>query len=291
MSTLKEAVISLPGGRTVAYVDWGPRGAPALLYCHGFPGTYRELQLSLPTVERHGVRVRVIALNRPGYGKSTFLKNRRFLDWPHDVTTVADHLGIDRFGVLGASGGSPYALACAFALRDRVTRVGIVVGAAPVDAPGMRDTPTFTGWSSISAVRRLQFGAAAAAIKTGRQEGIMNRVVATLGEPDRIAMERPEVRQWFLGVVRQAYSQGGRGGAYEFGLYAKPWGFDLDRITAETSLWYGGEDTWVPASAGRWLADRLPNARYSVWPEHGHFSWATSERAAEVVAGIAASPN
>ena len=169
--------------------------------------------------------------------------------------------------------------------------MGIVVGVAPIEAPGMRETPTFTGWSSIGVLRRVQFGAAATAVRTGRFDGIVNGVTATLGEPDQMTMERPEVREWFLGVVREAYTQGGRGGAYESGLYSQPWGFDLDRTAADTALWYGGADTWVPASAGRWLADRLPNSRYSVWPEHGHFSWATSERAAEIVAEVIAAPD
>ncbi len=288
MSNLTEATLSVASGRQIAFAEWGPRDAPVVFYCHGFPGNYRELELSLPAVERDGVRARVIALNRPGYGRSAFQKNRRILDWPHDAATVADHLGIDRFAVLGASGGAPYALACASALSDRVTRVGIVVGVAPIDAPGMRDTPTITGWSKRNVIRRLQFAATAAAVNSGRNDRITSRVVATLGEPDRNAMEDPEVRRWFLRMAREAYTHSGRGGAYEAGLYRQPWGFDLGRVTAETSLWYGGADTWVPASAGRWLAEQLPNSRYTTWAEHGHFSWAITGRAAEIIAGITA---
>jgi hypothetical protein len=40
-------------------------------------------------------------------GYSDFQTNRRLLDWPADVGCLADTLGLDKFGVLGYSGGGP----------------------------------------------------------------------------------------------------------------------------------------------------------------------------------------
>jgi pimeloyl-ACP methyl ester carboxylesterase len=50
---------------------------------------------------------------------------------PADVVALADRLGIDRFAVLGYSGGGPYAVVCALAIPERLTCVGIVSGAGP----------------------------------------------------------------------------------------------------------------------------------------------------------------
>ena len=97
-------ILDLSDGRQMAYSEWGPRNAPAMFYCHGFPGNHRELELARPVLERTGLHVRVIALDRPGYGMSTFRPGRTFLDWPHDVAEVAELLGIGSFSVLGASG-------------------------------------------------------------------------------------------------------------------------------------------------------------------------------------------
>ena len=80
--------------------------------------------------------VRLIAIDRPGMGLSAFQPRRSFVDWPDDVVEVAATLGLDRFAVLGISGGGPYAAACAWKLADRLTGAGIVSSLAPFDVPG-----------------------------------------------------------------------------------------------------------------------------------------------------------
>lgn len=284
---MKEGILDLADGRKLAYAEWGPPDAPAVFYCHGFPGNRRELELAIPVMERSGLQVRVVALNRPGYGASTFQARRSFLDWPRDVAESADRLGIDGFSVLGASGGSPCALACGYVLGERVTRIGIVGGSAPIEATGMKDTPMISGVSPNRLVRRIQYELAAFAVGRGREDRFLGQSISMMGDADREAMERPEVRNWFLRVTQEAFSQGGRGTAYESNLYRQDWGFDLSAVTQETSLWYGGADRWAPATAGRWLADRLPNSKFVIWPQHGHFTWVMSFEVAEVVATTA----
>ncbi len=285
----RESTLELADGRTVGYVEWGAPEAAAVFYCHGFPSSRREILLAQPVVERLGVPARVIAPDRPGYGRSTFHPDRTFLSWPRDVAEIADRLGIDRFAVLGASGGSPYALACAHVLGSRVSRIGIVVGTAPLTAPGMADTPMSRGYAENRLIRHLQFGMMYGAVMVGREARLAERAIATMGDADRLAMERPQVREWFCAVIRDAFAQGGRGAAYEAALYRQPWGFDLAAVGAEAHLWYGGQDRWSPASAGRWLADQLPAATFVLWPQHGHFTWAISEEAAVAVTATAGS--
>lgn len=59
------------------------------------------------------IDARCVTLDRPGLGLSTFQPNRRIVDFPADVLAVADHLKVDKFHVVGISGGAPYALVCA----------------------------------------------------------------------------------------------------------------------------------------------------------------------------------
>ena len=61
------------------------------------------------------------------------------------MAAVADALGIDRFAVLGHSGGGPHALACGALLPDRVLAVVSVSAPAP---PGAQDLDWFAGRSS-----------------------------------------------------------------------------------------------------------------------------------------------
>jgi len=283
-----DGAVTLRDGRTLAYAVWGsPDGAP-IVYCHGSPGNRWEIKLPLGIIANQGLAVRVVALNRPGFGPSTFLPQRSLLDWPADVTEVVDHLGIGRFAVLGASGGGPYALACGHELADRVTRIGLVVGGCPAQAPGMGGSLALAGPPRNPLIRRIQYGLIAWAVRSGRVERVVDRAIETMGEADRAAMADPRLRGWLSELFAEAFVDGGRGAAYEHGLYLADWGFLTSAVTQPTWLWYGGKDRNIPAEAGRWLADHLPNAHYSVWPEHGHFTWAISQDVIEVLATMAA---
>jgi pimeloyl-ACP methyl ester carboxylesterase len=76
--------------------------------------------------------IRVISIDRPGMGLSTYVPDRKILDWPTDVVRLADHLGVGKkFTVLGSSGGGSYALACAYAIPERMQGVGVMAGLGP----------------------------------------------------------------------------------------------------------------------------------------------------------------
>jgi pimeloyl-ACP methyl ester carboxylesterase len=283
---IAERVIELSDGRKLAYADWGDSEAPAVMYCHGFPTNLQEIRLLTPALERFGVNARLIVPNRPGYGASSPQPNRSFLDWPKDVAETADGLGIDRFAVLGVSGGSPYALACGAALGERVTRIGIAVGVGPVEASGMETAQAITGPSRFGIIRKIQFGMVAYAFKKGQEDRFFEQTLATMGDADREAMAHPDTRAWFLEMTRESLSQGGGPSAYEAGLYRKAWGFEPATISTETLLRYGGLDTTVPASVGHWFAEQLPSAQLRLMPEQGHFTWMLTEDAAGLITDL-----
>lgn len=281
-------MLDFADGRQVAYSDWGSADAPTVLYCHGYPSSRRELLLTAPILVRSGLSVRVVALNRPGYGPSTFKELSGFSEWSSDVSEAADKLGIGRFAVIGGSGGCPFALACGHELGDRISRISIVAGTAPVEANGMGQAPGLANIPTSPLLRRIQFWAVATVVRTRLRDRLATRIQRDLGGVDRAVLQRPELRNWYFDLVREAFAGGGVAASSEAPLYLNPWDFDLGRVSTETLLWYGARDTMVPASAGRWLADRLPDSSFTLWPHHGHFSWAVSEEAIEVIAATIA---
>jgi pimeloyl-ACP methyl ester carboxylesterase len=134
------ARVWLPGGRAIGIRECGdPSGWPLLF----FPGTPASRLTPLPDADPAATRnagVRVVVLERPGFGVSSPQPGRRIVDWPRDVAYVADALGIDRFAVAGMSGAGPYLAACGVALPDRVRAVGLLGVVCPLDAPGVRAT-------------------------------------------------------------------------------------------------------------------------------------------------------
>jgi pimeloyl-ACP methyl ester carboxylesterase len=107
-----DRTLRLGDGRRLGYAERGDPGGRPLLYFHGWPGARVEARLADEPAKAAGVRL--VALDRPGMGFSDFQRGRTFVDWSADVVEVADALQLDRFAVLGISGGGPYAAACAW---------------------------------------------------------------------------------------------------------------------------------------------------------------------------------
>ncbi|EPE05600.1 alpha beta hydrolase [Ophiostoma piceae UAMH 11346] len=121
---------TLPDGRTIGFAEYGAPGGHPVLYFHGFPASRLEGSITDKQARRHNVRV--LALDRPGYGLSTRVPERTTMDYPDDVLAFAASQNLPRFGILGTSGGGPYALACASKIpASRLTHVGILAGAGP----------------------------------------------------------------------------------------------------------------------------------------------------------------
>lgn len=278
-----DGLLTLQDGRNLSYGTFGHPAAAPLIYCHGYPTNRIEYEAIAPAVDEAGVDVHVIVLDRPGYGSSTFQPGRTLLDWPHDVAEAVDQLGIDSFSVLGTSGGAPYAMACAVALPDRVTQLGLVVGVGPADAPGMGDSLILRNVSRFGLARRAQFGLMGYGLSRGRGDQILDNTIANISEVDRSFLDRPENREWFLRMMQEAFTQGGRAASHDGMLYLNSWGFDVAGISAPTHLWYGSRDETVPPQVGEWLAGRIPNSSLVVWSGSGHFTWMNTARAAEAV--------
>src|SRR5947209_6959948 len=117
----------LHDGRALGYVEYGNQKGKTLFYFHGHPGSRLEARFLAKQAMQTGVRL--IGVDRPGMGLSSYKTGRRFLDWPDDVIELADGLQIERFAVAGFSGGGPYALACAFKISHRLSACGIISGA------------------------------------------------------------------------------------------------------------------------------------------------------------------
>jgi pimeloyl-ACP methyl ester carboxylesterase len=129
-----DQVLVLPDGREVGYDDYGGPGV-AVLCCHGGPGNRRQRLTgpeTLATVARaRELGLRLIGIDRPGYGLSTLEPGRTIASWAPTAVAVADHLGLARFMTMGISTGGSYALCIAALYPERV--IAVVTGCAMTD--------------------------------------------------------------------------------------------------------------------------------------------------------------
>ena len=53
---------------------------------------------------------------------------------------------------------------------------------------------------------------------------------------------------------------------------ARPWGFEVSRISVPVLILHGGSDRMVPSAHGEWLAANCPGAELRVSPDDGHIT-------------------
>ena len=262
--------LTLADGRTLGWAEYGaPDGRP-VVYCHGFPGSRLEWGMIDPLSRAAAHGLRVIAPDRPGTGSSSSQPPRTLLDWPADVGALLQELGIDRFALLGVSGGGPYAEACAFRFGERVTSVAIVSGMGPATAPGVRDG---LAWSIPGKPRLLRLGMLKLFVLGLKEpDRLLEGSRKSMAEPDRPMLDDPAFAAAFIAGLAEALRPGVRGAADEAAIYRADWGFDLRDLKTPVSLWHGGRDGNVPVSVGRWVADQITDCEAVFLEAEGHLS-------------------
>src|SRR5918998_48359 len=232
----REGRLQLRDGRSLAYAEWGdPDGRP-VLGCHGSPSS---------RFERHG-----------------------------DVAQLLDSLGIDRFAALSLSGGAAYALACAHAMPDRVTAVGILGGAPPPDVPW-----PWPAWlpTSVRAAAHRTSPATTALLRpvfaplTVRPQLLPRYLQLRLNPADRRVLGRPAVRRAMARTFTEGMRQGAGVLAEDRALLFRPWGFPVGEVRQHVDVWHGTQDWQGPVALGRVLAAVLPDCTAHWFPGEGHF--------------------
>jgi pimeloyl-ACP methyl ester carboxylesterase len=265
-------------GRRLSYEEHGrPDGSPVFLM-HGMPGSRKGPRPRSSVLYLLGVRL--IAYDRPGYGGSDRQLGRTIADAAADVQDLADALGIERFAVVGRSGGAPHALACAALLPERVTRAAALVPLAPMDRMGSAEWYRGMNERNVLWYRAAERGLAA---YTERVAGPMAEVRA---DPDKhLPYEDPELPKSDRAVVAdygikvmlsENFSEGLRksphGWIDDTIALVSPWGFDPARIAAPVLLWHGTHDIFCPMSHSKWLHRRIPTSQLHLVEGVSHFS-------------------
>jgi pimeloyl-ACP methyl ester carboxylesterase len=268
--------ITLHDGRRLGYAEYGDPDGEPLIYFHGFPSSRLEAGLCQEGARRR--QVRVIAIDRPGYGLSDFKPERQISDWPDDVVELAGLLGLERFALLGVSGGGPYALACAWKIPQRLTVVGIVCGLGPVYDHHVLDTMRWHARLAFTLARRsrwllsLAYGGVLANVVLACPEIAYRWLTITASPTDRGVLRRPEVKMRLLASLLESLRQGAEGVLRDAVLYAQDWGFAIEDIEMNIDLWHGENDRIVPRYHADMFASTLARGRLRILPNEGHFS-------------------
>jgi pimeloyl-ACP methyl ester carboxylesterase len=264
------------GRRLAVKVSGHPTGHPVFIL-HGTPGSRVGPFPKSRVLYELGVRL--ISFDRPGYGGSDRLNSRRVADVVPDVVAIADALGLDRFAVLGRSGGGPHALACAALLPERVTRAGVLVSLAPWAAEGLdwfagmsdSNVREYTAAATSPEVLTAHLVQTAALIKADPTSHVIT-LDTEMPEADRRVVSDVGIRALLAQNFAEALRDSADGWIDDALAFCSPWGFDLADIKVPVLLWHGANDVFSPVAHARWLADQIPHAIMYIRPDTAHFA-------------------
>jgi pimeloyl-ACP methyl ester carboxylesterase len=268
----------LADGRTIGYAEYGSTDGLPVIALHGTPGSRYMFALTDEGARARGLRI--IAPDRPGYGLSDVHRFDTLAETASDVRAIADALEIDRFVLLGVSGGGPHAVAAAALLKSRVRRMVLIAPVGPVAASEhIRMSHLHHFIFSRMAPSHHAAGAFFLGLRTmidwapgAAYQLLMQRVTAS----DHEALLRPEVRDNLQATLREGLRRSIDGPLQDLRLYCGSWDLPLGEIDVPSIMWQGSADTIVPPDAAYHLAGALHNCRLEVVEGAGHY-WVFGE--------------
>jgi len=252
-------------------------GYPVVCF-HGTPGSRLSRHVDPTAYARVGARA--ISYDRPGYGLSTRCSRGQVVHSAADVAAVADALALEKFAVVGVSGGAPHALACAALLGDRIAAAAAIVPVGPADAMGKR---FFQGMCEAN-VAEYRAMSEECAERESHFQGMMKEFVEDPGSflrgmdlpaEDRLESERPDFRARMVEELTEAFRQGPGGWIDDDLALSAPWGFELDTIRVPVMIWWGRKDVLSPPSHAAYIAESISSAVKHEMPG-GHL-WSISK--------------
>lgn len=274
---MKDYHIKLGDGRKIGIAEYGKLDGIPVMFFHGTPGSRLIYDNDDEIAIKLGIRI--ISLDRPGFGESTPKPNRKLLDWPDDVLEVANLLEIDKFSIIGVSGGGAFAAACAYKIPNRIHSLAIVSGPTPFingKAPGAmnrsnklafflsRKVPSILK-ASYRAQRKL-LTEQPEKFKKQTREGNKH-----LHEWDRQFIQTDEQINSLMIHLGEAFKYSVDECVNEPALLTKPWGFSLERVSFPIDIWHGEEDQMAPFVEMKNFAQNIPNCETHFIPKVGHF--------------------
>ncbi|KAH8771492.1 Alpha/Beta hydrolase protein [Hyaloscypha finlandica] len=261
--------ITLPDGRKLGYAQYGSKAGRAIFYLHGLPGSRIEAAAWDELGQKLGARI--IAADRPGIGWSSPHPGRTLLGHPEDLEYLAKHLELEEYGVLGISGGGPYALACAMSLPyEKLKCVSIVCGLGPPDI----------GRLDLTDERRLELLQQSVSKSEGSAQA-----------KDLEVMKDEDFLRLYLRSTRESFAQGFEATLQDGRAMCMDWGFRIEDIRPDlpVQLWYGKLDTFVPLNHGVQIAARLGDRAHLRVEDETHASISGQRMKEEILRGLVSS--
>lgn len=259
--------------RILRYYDNQKKDCPIILFLHGFPGSYEQGLF----IETSTSKIRLISIDRPGLGGSDYNPKSSLMAVAEDIRELMDSLEIEKFYLVGISGGGPYAMAVAALLNKRIIKTTLVCPLGPLY---IKEVFSEMPKQSRELFKlHLKANYLTPIILTGFRKYFLKRthhlflkIQKKYSKVDQITLQQPHIFNTLVGSMVTAFSPGIDGLISDINNYLNNWNFEVREITHSVSVWHGDKDNIVPIKVGQWYSKNLLNVSFFTKTNHGHFS-------------------
>ncbi|BBN03367.1 hypothetical protein MPTK1_2g22980 [Marchantia polymorpha subsp. ruderalis] len=285
--------VRLASGRRICYKEQGVRREEAkrqLMVLHGLGSSRLASMPGVSDTLLKAYGVKIVAIDRPGYGRSDCDTEQTFKSSVQDIEEVADALSMgDKFWLLGYSCGGAFCWACARYIPHRLAGVCLWAPAGNYYWKGISDEERSAMWKDLVSSNKFIFGLGRRTpswiLRLYTQHFVrpgsnwFKRLEHTLSAPDRqhlliygpdgsLIRDNTESMTWNKGF----------GMSKDIELLKSDWGFEPEDVAGVYKgpfhIWQGVEDNLIPVGLQRWVKSVVPELvdLYEV-PNEGHLSW------------------
>ena len=249
--------LRLRDGRRLAWSEWGPVDGAPVLFC---TGAGMSGWLGFGTDVLPDLRLRLLAIDRPGLGRSDPHPTKTLASWAEDVGELVNRHALAAPLVVGFSQGAPFALALASAGLARA--VALVSGQDELAHPRVRPHLAPPVAAMVDAAERDATGFEQEIARSASSDWLWRLVLDMSSERDRAVYGTGVFGVAYEQALREGFAQGAGPYARDVVNAMRSWPFALENIDVPVDLWYGGQDTSPVHSPdfGATLAERLPRA-------------------------------
>lgn len=259
-------------GQVTACFDYGD-SSEVLFFHHATQVAGPISRLMKQLADTH--KIRIIEIVRPGYGNSSSRPGRSIMDVAPVNLQIADHYGIERFGVIGYSGGAPHALASTSLSQQRCIGTVVVAGMAPLigsdfdfyDGMDEANVQEWVGSQNDIAKFQSEIGQHAKQWSSYDFEKLKSIFNSGSGTP----LSETWISE-FATNNQYSLQQGAEGILEDSLAFLKPWGFSLSSIESPVQIWAGDVDVIAPASHARWLHQNIEESELHILEGKDHNS-------------------
>ncbi len=260
------------GKGQLAYAEFGDRQGYPIIFAHGAPGCHVEGAIFDAAAKNAGFRF--IVLDRPGMGYSDFDPEQTMLDYPLDVKALAAHLGLQRFGVMGWSGGGAPTMACGYVIPELIDFCIVLAGYTPLETPELISLLPKADQFGYRLLNKQglfsgMFWLMQWMIKLtpGRYYDFIKQAV---NESDLAILTVPINQQLFMRDQIHCFRKGYQGTALDARLTYQSWHYDIRDIKTRIDIFHGTDDKLVPFAFAERNASLLKNCYLHPLKDQGH---------------------